>query len=72
MTDVVMMEHPFLCNVWSHVNDPFSEPLKDVFIIKLGHLTFIYRYTVLLTFLFCSDCYIYFLGLYLIINHYYK
>ena len=28
------MEHPFVCNVWSHMNDPFSEPFKDVFINK--------------------------------------
>ena len=27
-----MMEHPFVCNVWSHANDPFSEPFKVVFI----------------------------------------
>ena len=25
--DVVMMKHPFVCNVWSHTNDPFSEPV---------------------------------------------
>ena len=31
---VVMMEHPFVCNVWSHANEPFSEPFKDVFIKK--------------------------------------
>ena len=24
--DVVMMQHPFVCNVWSHANDRFSEP----------------------------------------------
>ena len=24
-----MMEHAFFCNVWSHVNDPFSEPFQD-------------------------------------------
>ena len=29
---VVMMEHPFVCNVWSHASDLFSEPIKDVFI----------------------------------------
>ena len=34
--DVVMMEHPFFCNVWSHANDPFSESLKDVYIKELG------------------------------------
>ena len=28
---VVMMEHPFVCNVWFHANDLFSEPFKDVF-----------------------------------------
>ena len=32
---IVMMEHPFVCNVWSHANDPFSEPFKDVFIKTL-------------------------------------
>ena len=31
---VVMMEHPFACNVWSHANDPFSEPFEDVFMKK--------------------------------------
>ena len=31
---VVMMEHPFFCNVWCHANDPFSESFKDVFIKK--------------------------------------
>ena len=35
---VVMIEHPFVCNIWSHANDRFSELFKDVFIIKkLGH-----------------------------------
>ena len=29
---IVMMEHPFVCNVWSHVNNSFSEPFKDFFI----------------------------------------
>ena len=29
---IVMMEQPFLCSVWSHVNDPFSEPFKDGFL----------------------------------------
>ena len=29
-----MMEHPFVCNVWSHTNDPFSEPFKEIFIKK--------------------------------------
>ena len=32
---VVMMEHPFVCNVWSHANDPFSEPFKEVFVKNL-------------------------------------
>ena len=32
---VVMMEHPFVCNVRSHANDPSSEPFKDVFINNL-------------------------------------
>ena len=32
---VVMMEHPFVCNVWFHANDPFFEPFKDVFIKSL-------------------------------------
>ena len=31
---VVMMEHPFVCNVWSQANYPFSEPFKDIFIKK--------------------------------------
>ena len=31
---VVMMNHPFVCNVWSHANDPFSVPFKDVFMKK--------------------------------------
>ena len=31
---LVMMEHPFVCNVWSHGNDPFSGPFEDVFIKK--------------------------------------
>ena len=32
---VVMMEHPFVCNVWSHTNYSFSEPFKEVFIKTL-------------------------------------
>ena len=31
---VIMMEHPFLCNILYHANDPFPEPFKDVFIKK--------------------------------------
>ena len=31
---VIMMEYPFVCNLWSHANKPFSEPFKDVFIKK--------------------------------------
>ena len=31
---VVMIEHPFFCNVCFHANAPFSEPFKDVFIKK--------------------------------------
>lgn len=27
-----MIEHPFVCIIWSHANNPFSEPFKDVFI----------------------------------------
>lgn len=30
-----MMEHPFVCNVWSHTTDPFSEALKTIFIENL-------------------------------------
>jgi hypothetical protein len=33
--DVVMMENLFVCNVWYHGNDPFSEPFRDVFIKNL-------------------------------------
>jgi hypothetical protein len=29
---IVMMENPFVCNVWFHVNDAFSKTFKDVFI----------------------------------------
>ena len=32
---VVMLEHPFVCNVWSHANDPVSEAFKNVFIKNL-------------------------------------
>ena len=32
---VIMMDHPFVSNVRSHANDPFSEPFKDVFINNL-------------------------------------
>jgi hypothetical protein len=35
---IVMMEHPFVCNVSSHGNYPFSEPFKDIFIKKLGNM----------------------------------
>ena len=31
---VVLMEHPFVCNVCSHANDSFLELFKDVFIKK--------------------------------------
>ena len=31
---IVMMEHPFVYNVWSHANDTFSEPIEDIFIKK--------------------------------------
>ena len=30
----VMMDHPFFCNVWSHPDEPFSDPFKDVSIKK--------------------------------------
>ena len=35
--DVVMIEQPFVCNIWPQAKDPFSEPIKDVFIKKRGH-----------------------------------
>ena len=25
---VVTMKHSFVCNIWSHANDPFSEPVS--------------------------------------------
>ena len=30
-----MVAHPFLYNVWSHVNDPIPEPFKDIIIENL-------------------------------------
>lgn len=29
---VVIMEHPFVCKVWLHMNHLFSDPLKNIFI----------------------------------------
>ena len=31
----VMIVHPFVCNVLSHANDPFSESIKDVLMKNL-------------------------------------
>ena len=30
-----MMKHPFVYNVWSHANDHFSDPFKEIFIRNL-------------------------------------
>ena len=33
---VVILQHPFVCNVCSHANVAFSEPFKDILIKNLA------------------------------------
>ena len=37
---VVVMEQPFVWNVWSHVNDPFAEPVSVEGLLERHSLPF--------------------------------